>query len=184
LVDKNQVEIGGVIRVKLTVFNTGTICTGKVDLSDIISFNQLEFNLVSGSLINNLDCLAPGQNISYFYEIKAVNRNLITLRPASIEYYYLQRQLIFSNDVIIKVMLPQSIRNLFILIPGLISIITLFIYIWQSYTYKAKKYETQRYESSLLKASSADSILKIKSTLRERLTALEMEEKRKNKGEA
>ena len=182
-VDKNQVEIGGVIRVKLTVFNTGTICTGKVDLSDIISFNQLEFNLVSGSLINNLDCLSPGQNISYFYEIEAVNRDLITLRPASIEYYYLQRQVVYSNNIIIKVMLPQNVRILFILIPGLISILTLFIYIWQSHKYKAKKYETQRYESSLLKASSTDSILKIKATLRERLTALEMEEKKKNKGE-
>ncbi|NHJ23635.1 MAG: hypothetical protein EAX89_03615 [Candidatus Lokiarchaeota archaeon] len=171
-INKNQVEIGDTIEVKLTVINTGTICIGEVDLSDIFSFTQLEFNLISGSLINRLDCLKPSENKSFIYEIEALNQKNIQLKPASIEYYYLQKNLALSNQVIVKVMLPEHIKNLFILIPGLISIIILFSFIWQTYKYNSKKYETQKYDSILLKSSKFDSILRIEQTLKEKIKEL------------
>ncbi|MFW9948715.1 MAG: hypothetical protein ACFFKA_01145 [Candidatus Thorarchaeota archaeon] len=172
-IDKDQVEIGDIITIQLTVINTGTICSGNVDLSDFISFNQLEFSLVSGSLINKIDCLSPGQNISYFYRIKAINQNLIMLKPASIEHYYLTRTTVISNEILIKVVLPISIRNLFLLIPSIVSLLVILLFLWQSHKYKAKKYETERYESYLLKSTSTDSILSFKRTLNEEIKAME-----------
>jgi hypothetical protein len=173
--NKEQVEIGDIVKVKLSVINTGTICISEIDLSDTISFSQLEFSLISGSLINHINCLKPGENKSYFYEIEALNQNLIELKPANIEYYYLRRSLAISNQIIIKIILPKNIQNLIILIPGLISIIILFSFIWQNYKYNTKKYETQKYDSILLKSGKSESILKVEKTLRERFKEINQE---------
>jgi len=73
-VDKNQVEIGDIINVELNVKNVGTICAKNLSINDIISFAEVEFNLISGSLINTILCLQPGENITFSYKIQAKNQ--------------------------------------------------------------------------------------------------------------
>ena len=171
-VDKNQVEIGDIITVKLNVKNVGTICAKNISVNDIISFNDIEFNLISGSLINTISCLQPGENITFSYKIQAITQAQLKLKPASIEYYYLLKFKDTSNIVEVKVVIPKIIQVFFILGPMLISLTVLTIFIWKTKKYKAKKYELQRNELMLFSISGSSTVLKIENTLRDRFNSI------------
>ncbi|MBA7579681.1 hypothetical protein ES708_21557 [subsurface metagenome] len=160
-VDKNQVEIGDIITVRLNVKNVGTICAKNVSINDIISFTEIEFNLISGSLINTISCLQPGEWITFSYKIQAITQAVLKLKSASIDYYYLLKIKDTSNLVEVKVVIPEIIQIFFVLGPMLISLTILTIFLWKTKKYKAKKYELQRNELMLFKVSGSSTILKI-----------------------
>ena len=171
-VDKNQVEIGDIITVELNVKNVGTICAKNVSINDIISFIEIDFNLISGSLINTISCLQPGDNMTFSYKIQAITQTLLKLKPASVEYYYLLKIKDASNLVEIKVIIPETIQVFFILGPMLISLSVLTIFLWKTKKYKVKKYELQRNELLLFKVSGSSTVLKIENTLRDRFNSI------------
>lgn len=171
-VDKNQVEIGDIITVELNVRNVGTICAKNISINDVISFTEIEFNLISGSLINTISCLQPGENITFSYKIQAITQAALKLKSAGIEYYYLLKLKDTSNLVEIKVVIPEIIQIFFVLGPLLISITILTIFLWKTKKYKAKKYELQRNELMLFKVSGSSTILKIENTLRDRFNSI------------
>ncbi len=171
-VDKNQVEIGDIITVELNVKNVGTICAKNVSINDIISFIEIDFNLISGSLINTISCLQPGDNMTFSYKIQAITQTLLKLKPASVEYYYLLKIKDASNLVEIKVIIPETIQVFFILGPMLISLSVLTIFLWKTKKYKVKKYELQRNELLLFKVSGSITVLKIENTLRDRFNSI------------
>ena len=171
-VDKNQVEIGDIITVEINVKNVGTICAKNLSINDIISFTEIEFNLISGSLINSISILQPGENIIFSYKIQAITQALLKLKSASIEYYYLLKVKDTSNLVDVKVVIPEIIQVFFVLGPMLISLTVLTIFLWKTKKYKAKKYELQRNELMLFKVSGSSTILKIENTLRDRFNSI------------
>ncbi|MFX0058832.1 MAG: hypothetical protein ACFE8J_11090 [Candidatus Heimdallarchaeota archaeon] len=168
-VDKNQIEIGDIITVAINVTNTGTICIKNVALSDILGFTSIEFNLIEGRLINEIDCLVPGESINFSYKIKAISQQIVKIKPSFIEYYYLIKIKDVSNQIEIKIIIPKTIQMLFIIITSSISITILSLYLNQAVRYKKRKYQTQRNERYLFKRSPRDSILRIENTLIERL---------------
>lgn len=168
-VDKTQIEIGDIITVQISVKNTGTICIKDINLNDIISFTQIEFTLTEGSLIKEIDCIIPNQILNYSYQIRAVSKALVILKPASIEYYYLHKSKEYSNLIEIKIIIPIARQMLFIMVPSILSLIVLGGYLSQLRKFKSKKYELQRNELYLFEISPRETILKIENTLRDTL---------------
>ena len=171
-VDKNQIEIEDVISVNITVVNIGNICAKNVTLNDATSFTGIEFSLISGSLIYTIPTIHPGEKVTFFYKIQAIRQTLVALKPAVIEYYYLVEKKAISNTIVIKIAIPKLIMISFVLGPALASLIALFIFIWQTRRYKARKYELQRNELTLFKVSKSDAVLKVENTLRDRLNLI------------
>ncbi|MFX0006049.1 MAG: hypothetical protein ACFFAV_04880, partial [Candidatus Hermodarchaeota archaeon] len=110
--------------------------------------------------------------ITVNYTIKGKRQNVVSLNPASIEFYYLHKKTVFSNIVIIKIITPKSRQFLYISLPILIGLASLSIYFWQIKKYKKKKIAYERSEKSIFELSSRESILKINQTLRERLNII------------
>ena len=175
-VNQDQIEIGDIISVNITVTNTGNICAKNITISDAIGFTNIEFELISGSLIYTATSLQPNEKVSFSYKIQATKQVLIRLKPASIEYFYLQKVIETSNSIEVKVIIPVEINILFVLGPALAALTTLTIFIWKTKKYKASKYELQRNELMLFKVSRSDSILKVENTLRDRLSSLSKEQ--------
>ncbi len=174
-VSQNQIEVGDIITVNVTVVNTGTICIKNVTLSDIISFNQIEFKLIEGNLIKMIDHLEANENISISYKIKSKTQSLVTLKPASIDYYFLSKTKEISNQINVKIIIPTRIQVYFIFIPSLVSLLILTYFLWRTRKYRTKKHEIQRSEMVLFKKGPRESILKIENTLKEQLTKLDQE---------
>ncbi|GAG82142.1 unnamed protein product, partial [marine sediment metagenome] len=105
------------------------------------SFNKIEFDLISGSLIHTTLNILPGESITFSYKIQAKTQSLVELKPAFIEYYYLEGLKGLSNSIQVKVILPKFIRVSFVLGPTLISLSILIVFIWKTRRYKAKKYD-------------------------------------------
>ena len=171
-VNRDQIEIGDIITVNITVTNTGNICAKNITIGDAIGFTNIEFELISGSLIYTTASLEPDEKITFYYEIQATKQVLITLKPASIEYFYLQKVIETSNSIEVKVIIPEEITVLFVLGPALAALTTLTIFIWRTKKYKSDKYEIQRNELMLFKISHSDSVLKVENTLRDRFNSL------------
>jgi len=183
-VNRDQIEIGDIITVNITVTNTGNILAKNITISDAIGFTNIEFELISGSLIYTTTSLQPDEKITFSYEIQATKQALIKLKPASIEYFYLQKVIETSNSVEVKIIFPEEINALFVIGPALIALITITIFFWKTKKYKAEKYELQRNELMLFKISHSESVLKIENTLRDRLNSLSKEQNyRKNSPE-
>jgi len=171
-IDKNQVERGEIITVSISIINTGTICVKDVILSDALSFTSIEFNLIQGKLVNEIDCLLPGQNVNFTYKIRAVSQKIVSLRSSTIEYYYLTKNKDYSNQVEVKIIIPKIIQYSFIIIASLIAIFILSLYLSQATSFKRRKSQAKRKEFYLFKRSSRDSVLKVENLLGERLTKL------------
>ena len=174
-VNRDQIEIGDIISVNITVTNTGNICAKNITISDANGFTNIEFELISGSLIYTATSLQPNEKITFSYKIQATKQVLIRLKPASIEYFYLQKVIETSNSIEIKVIIPEEINILFVLGPALAAFTTLTIFIWKTKKYKASKYEVQRNELMLFKVSHSESVLKVENTLRDQLNSLSKE---------
>ncbi len=175
-VHRDQIEIGDYIIVNITVTNTGNICAENITISDAIGFTNVEFELISGNLIYTTASLQPDEKISFSYKIQATKQALIRLKPASIEYFYLQKVIETSNSIEVKVIIPEEISVLFVLGPALAALITLTIFIWKTKKYKAKKYELKRNELILFKVSHSESVLKVENTLRDRFNSISKEQ--------
>jgi len=172
---KYQVEKGESFGVTITVKNTGTICVKNVNINDVTSYSGREFSLTSGKLVNEISCLEPGETIVFGYTLKAKVQKTIVLKEASIDYYFLSKTSVESNQISIKINTPHLTQLLYILIPCIIALGAILIYLWQSNKYKVKKHEMKRHEMSVYKYGAKDSILKIEHTLRERLNVLSRE---------
>lgn len=171
-VDENQIEIGDVIDVSITVRNIGNICAKNITINDASSFTNINFELVGGSLINTISNLSPGEQITFSYKIQAITKAIVKLKPASIEHYYLRKSIDTSNWVDIKVIIPENIQMYFVLGPSIVAAIILIIFVYQTRRYKVKKHELQRNELMLFKISRSDAILKIENTLRDRFNLM------------
>ncbi|MFX0021095.1 MAG: hypothetical protein ACFE9S_02130 [Candidatus Hermodarchaeota archaeon] len=169
---KEQIEIGEAITISIDVENTGTICIKDIKVNDMISYSQIDFSLIEGNLINIIDSLDPGEKFTFNYTIKGKRQNLVSLKPASIEFYYLHKNDATSNFVSIKIIAPKSRQFLYIASPLLIALVILSIYFWQIKKYKKKRTNFERSEMNLFELSSRESILKIDHTLRERLNII------------
>ena len=181
-VNRDQIEIGDIITVNITITNTGNICAKNITISDAIGFTNIEFELISGSLIFTTTSLQPEEEITFSYKIQATKQALIWLKPASIEYFYLQKVIETSNSIEIKVILPEEVNILFVLGPALIALTILTIFIWKTKKYKATKYELQRNELMLFNVAHSDTVLKVENTLRDRLVSLSKEQRYNKKG--
>ncbi|NVM43638.1 MAG: hypothetical protein HWN79_01885 [Candidatus Lokiarchaeota archaeon] len=176
-VDKNQIEIGDYITVNITIINAGNICAKNFTINDATSFNKIQFALIGGSLIHTILKLLPGESISFSYKIQAMMQSLVELKPASIEYFYLEELRDLSNSIEIKVVIPKLIQVSFVLGPTLVSLSILVVFLWKTRRYKAKKYELQRNELMLFKISRSEAVLNVESTLRDKFNLLSKEEK-------
>jgi len=175
-VNRDQIEIGDIITVSITVTNTGNICAKNITISDAIGFTNIEFELISGSLIYTTTSLVPDEKITFSYKIQAIKQALTELKPASIEYFYLEKVIETSNFIEVKVIIPEEIYVLFVIGPALVALITLTIFVWKTKKYKASKYEVKRNEFMLFKVSHSELVLKVENTLRDRLNSLSKEQ--------
>jgi hypothetical protein len=133
------------------------------------SYSQVDFSLIEGKLLNVTNSLGPGEKVTIHYTIKGKRQNVVSLKPASIEFYYLHKKTVISNAVIIKIITPKSRQLLYISLPILIGLASLSIFFWQNKKYKKRKTAYERSEKKLFDLSSRESILEINNTLREKL---------------
>ncbi|MFX0077556.1 MAG: hypothetical protein ACFE96_19090, partial [Candidatus Hermodarchaeota archaeon] len=179
-VDKDQIMIGDLITVSITVINTGTICAKNLTINDAASFTGIDFSLISGRLIHTISTLQPGENITVSYQIQANTQALVKLKPAFIEYYYLREIREISNTLDVKIALPKLITISFVLGPSIASLLILVIFVWRSQRYKARKYELKRNELLLFKVSKSEAVLKVETTLRDKFKQISNEDKARN----
>ncbi|MFX1376635.1 MAG: hypothetical protein ACFFA0_12565 [Promethearchaeota archaeon] len=171
-VNKEHIKMGDEITVFIEVINTGNLYAEDIIVSDIISYSQSEFMLIRGKLVNSISKLEPGELVSLNYTIKAKKQGIVTLRPASINYYYLQKLEEISNEVSIKINAPPLNQFMYIIVPGILSILILIIYFHQYSSYKKKKRKLERTEKLIFEMDSKESILNIRRTLRDQLRML------------
>jgi hypothetical protein len=171
-VNKNEIEIGKDILVNIKVENNGSLCIKNLRLIDIISFSPSDFLLLEGNLVNNIECLNPGDNITFTYKLQSKRQTYTELESAKITYYFLYEIEAKSNTIGIKIIMPQYLQFFFILIPMFIALVILGSYIYKFKVYHAKNLEIKRKEISILNLTSEDSIINIEHTLRERLNRL------------
>jgi uncharacterized repeat protein (TIGR01451 family) len=176
-VDKNQIEIGDLITVNITVTNIGNICAKNITINDATSFTGIEFSLISGSLIHTIVTIESGESVRFSYQIKAKIQTLVELKPAFIDYFYLGKMKAISNRIEVKITLPKLIALSFVLGPTMISLIVLIIFIWRTRKYKAKKLEIQRNELLLFKVSRSEAVLKVENTLRDKFNLISKDAK-------
>lgn len=175
-IDKNQAEIGDILEVTLIVVNTGNICIKGLRLSDVTSFTRIEFALVEGKLMDEIDLINPGENKTFTYKIKAMSQNLVKLNPSSIQFYYLHQVKISSNTVDVKIIIPVQTQSLFIIAPTLLALLIVAIYFYQSKRYNVKKYEIHRNENILFRIKGVDAILRVEKTLKDYLIEISLDE--------
>jgi len=180
-VNKDQIEIGDEIIVFVNVKNTGTITVNDFIVNDMISYSQSYFSLTRGKLVVFIDSLKPGETITFNYTIRAKRQSLVTLKPASITFYYLHKTEKESNVLHIKIITPQLTQFSYIFLPSLAVLFILTAYFWQNNKYKKRKMELKRTEKHIFSLSSKDSVLKLEFNLRERLSNLS-HESRKTRG--
>jgi uncharacterized repeat protein (TIGR01451 family) len=178
-VNKDQIEVGDEINVFIEVRNTGTIEVNDIMVNDMISYPQLYFSLTEGRLVGIINSLKPGQTFSFNYTIRAKKQSIVTLNPASITFYYLHKTEELSNTLIIKINSAQLTQITYLFLPTLASLIIVIAYLWQSNRNRKRKRQLKRTEMHILSMSSRDSILKFEPTLREKLTNLQKQSKKK-----
>ena len=168
-VNKDQIENGDVITVNIEVENTGTIAIEDIKVNDMTSYSQSDFSLLEGKLVNLIDSLEPNEKVNINYTLKAKRRALVSLKPASIKFYYLLENEESSNNIMIKVITPKIRQFFYVFFPILIVFGVLVVYIWQIRKYKKKKSEFERFEMHIFELTSRETIFKVEHTLRERL---------------
>ena len=177
VIEKNQIQIGEIVKVTLRVKNDGNICIKNLILSDDVSFTQIEFSLVEGRLINEIGCLSPGESIVFAYKIRAKTQNSLMLKSAAINYYFLRKNIAFSNTIQVKIIIPLETQFLFIIIPTSIGLAILVGYLFEMNRYKSKRYELQRNEDLLFNVEGIDSVIKVDKTLRDHIKKIKSTEK-------
>ncbi|MFX0139215.1 MAG: hypothetical protein ACFFDN_36575, partial [Candidatus Hodarchaeota archaeon] len=80
--DNKQVEIGEEITVTINIKNRGTIVAKNIEVNDISSFKESDFTLIKGKVLNVIDVLNPGEEISFKYKIKAKIQITTSLKKA------------------------------------------------------------------------------------------------------
>ncbi|MHA1641371.1 MAG: hypothetical protein ACTSUX_02000 [Promethearchaeota archaeon] len=171
-INKNQLEVNDIALISITVKNTGNICIENIDLSDVLSFNQLEFKLIKGKLVHEITCLEPNESITFNYTIRAVSQRIVTLEPAFIEYYFLNKVITTSNTIEVKIILQKEYQLTFVLIPSTVGLVSIFAYLINLKKRLIKKRELRRKELIILTTTSLDAILHVEKTLAEELINL------------
>jgi len=149
--DKEQAEIGEEITVKIKIKNTGTIAIKNIEVNDISSFKESDFTLIKGKLLNKIDVLNPGEEISVKYKIIAKHQDTISLKKAKIDYYFLQKQEDKSSDLEIDIVIPMNIQLMLIIIPSTIILAVIFIYHRHTKKKKIKEAEYEKHAILFLK---------------------------------
>jgi uncharacterized repeat protein (TIGR01451 family) len=140
-VNKAQLEIGDEVIVSVEVKNTGTITVKDIIINDLVSYSQSDFSLIEGNLVIFINSLKSGESISLNYMIKAKRQAFVTLSPASITFYYLQKVEEQSNELNIKIITPQLTQYSYIFIPSLAVLFILTVYFWQNNKHKKRRGE-------------------------------------------
>ena len=117
---------------------------------------------MEGRLINEIGCLSPGESIVFAYKIRAKTQNSLMLKSAAINYYFLRKNIAFSNTIQVKIIIPLEI---------------LVGYLFEMNRYKSKRYELQRNEDLLFNVEGIDSVIKVDKTLRDHIKKIKSTEK-------
>ena len=149
--DKEQAEIGEEITVKIKIKNIGTIVAKNIEVNDMSSFKESDFTLIKGKLLNKIDVLNPGEEISFKYKIIAKKQDTASLKKAKIDYYFLQKQEEKSRDLDIDILIPIDIILMLIIIPSTIIVAVIFIYYRYTQKKKIKEAEYEKHEILFLK---------------------------------
>lgn len=182
-VNREHFRIGDEITVFIEIKNTGTIKIEDLTIRDTISYSQSDFLLINGKLVYFINSLESGESVLLNYTIRAKKQGIFTLKPAFIEFYYLQKLEIYSNDVFIKINSPTFNQYSYVIVAGIVAISILLIYYKQNSKYKKKKSKLERREKLLFKMDSRNAILSVKTTLRDQLRILSGSTKERSKEE-
>ena len=174
-VDRNQVQIGQEVEVIITVRNTGNIGIKNIDLKDSIGFSHEDFSLSEGKLVNRIECISPGEESSFSYNLKAKRQSETILNRAQIDYYFLSKHQERSNQVKIKIITPKLIQLFYLIAPSIVGLIVLGVSFYKKKFQTEEKLEQVRNEMKVMTSVSKDSILHVEYTLGEKLNKLSSE---------
>ena len=91
-------------KVRIILKNTGNIEFGDFIINDLFSYDAKGFTLSNGIQIKAYQCLLPGNEITLEYELKTLDKeNIYTMNPAFVEYWYIFKNTIETEPILIKV---------------------------------------------------------------------------------
>ncbi len=125
---------GKEFNVKIVVENDGNLEIGDFTIFDI-SYNAEGFKLTQGTLIKDVDFLAPGNQFSFNYTLKPLNnKGIYEMSPAQVEYFFKYKFIIKNDPIDFKIREKYLILTSRLYIPLIAGISMIFI---------TKKYKTK-----------------------------------------
>lgn len=167
-----EVVNGNNIVISLEVVNTGTITMENITLNDMNSYFQEQFSLIDGTLVNIIEVLDPGESATFYYIVYGKGQGIYNLTAASVNYYYLSKQFAESNDIPMKIIFSPYLQMLLVIIPVIISIITLALYRYFKWYYRPVKLEKSRKDDKMETQVGKLDILTHSETLLENLNRI------------
>ncbi len=128
-ISQRTVKKKNFLEIKVTLRNTGTIELGLTKINDIFCFDAEGFTLTSGIQIFEKDCVLPGENVSFSYQIQALEKEgTFLMRPALIEYWFIHKIIFESNSFEVIVRPPYWVQILPLLLSIGIGVGGLFVF--------------------------------------------------------
>jgi hypothetical protein len=125
---------GKEFNVYIIVENKGNLEIGDFTIYDI-SYDAEGFVLTRGTLIKDVDFLAPGEQFSFNYSLKTLNnKGIFKMAPAQVEYFFKLKYTIKNDPIEFKIRENYFILTSRIYIPLIAGISMIFI---------TKKYKTK-----------------------------------------
>ena len=120
--------------VNIIIENKGNLELGNFTIFDI-SYDAEGFILTRGTLIKDVDFLAPGDQISFNYTLKTLNtKGIYKMAPAQVDYFYKYKYTIKNNPIDFKIREQYLVLTLRMYIPLILGFSMILI---------TKKYKTK-----------------------------------------
>lgn len=151
-------SIRDIIKISITIKNTGTIELENFQVSDAHSYDAKAFLLDEGVTIKDVEILIQNEEITYEYYLKVQNaEGVYTLNPAKIEYYFGIKILTYSLPIQFKVQESYIFLTGRILLPLLLGAVSIIILYKYKTKYSREDFNYQRRERLLFGESLRDS---------------------------
>ena len=102
--------------------NTGTAILKNILVDDSTGYGANDFELVRGTLVAQVNTLAPGQVFEFNYSLSPESMGAMVLRPCKVTFTYIYSQQYYSQSIVVHVVSVPLIASIGVII-GVLAIV-------------------------------------------------------------